>query len=1058
MMMGFGLGLTMQRPLGGGGSLPASFVRDFQPNRDEGTNGDYFVDASVASSGVGTSIATAFKTVQEAVDVWKAGKIIRVRNNGGTGIYLEEVNLLGKDGIKILGYGTEKPIISGKGPAVTGWTQCAAGDATELGSIYASVYKKTVPASTFIGSDPRCAFPFEGDLMLLPAMVWPENPAFPAVTQETAQWITSDVTNLGVGLKYDTQVTPFTVGQVVTGATSGATGTIAYLDTANIYFSVQSGTFVDNEVITDPLGGSALANGTTYQSITGYQKASVTSAYTSAQITNADVLFHRYPNLNDRTKVLSVSDSTINLTNRATQYENNSSKDKFALINVLPAMKQGEWGFVDIGGGNITIYIWPVNPANINTVTFTVRGRCIKLSEPASTAVPSKIELRGLILERTASAGVSTDHQYALCKEGDTSATDWLIENLLVRNTYRANRDYGAIRIKGVDNLTLRYITVENAVGQFAMFISGHNSGIPTYGLLVEKCHSTDIENSPYRFYGQYRAVFAFLDMQNAGLSSHANLSNVYEQCHQVLYYGCNFLGGDGFLTPQETSQFNVIGCILMAGYDGRGIVDQNNATATPARANGWSGAGLIFNNTIFPNPNAPLDTRSFTAGTDANPECTYGVFNNIFHGASGCKFAYIKAFDNNLLTIGTQPAGANNGVVSTAAAEYTDAAAGDFSFKPGAAVRSMASRNMSAEIAALQAIFTQFTGWGLDVRGQAVNWAAPKIGAVQDYDGYVTQAPVWYVLPTLTGTPIVGVPQTVNNGFVKVSPYAAPTRQWRSTIDNLRTWTNLAGSTAASYTPVSGDIGCRVAPIMTVNGKSYQVTPSIAVASSFPLTLTALTPIKQLGSTGSSAANNRETAAYTLSGAPIVVIASQRQVTAANAVVTATVGTAGRGYGTGTALLNSGISRRFSTESDIFYHLTPGSGSKTIQVQSNDNSFSYQVAVYEVAGMTGIGTISAANGSSSDTTRTTSLTTVATNSIVMHVLTRLSGDKTTNAITLSAPDTLLLMDNSGGTSTTNDITTCIAYEQAAAVGTYSATFTWPTAANVTCCAIELKS
>jgi len=49
-------------------------------------------------------------------------------------------------------------------------------------------------------------------------------------------------------------------------------------------------------------------------------------------------------------------------------------------------------------------------------------------------------------------------------------------------------------------------------------------------------------------------------------------------------------------------------------------------------------------------------------------------------------------------------------------------------------------------------------------------------------------------------------------------------------------------------------------------------------------------------------------------------------------------------------------------------------------------------------------------------------------------------------------------MDNSGGTSTTNDITTCIAYEQAAGVGAYGATFTWPTAANVTCCAIELKS
>ena len=70
----------------------------------------------------------------------------------------------------------------------------------------------------------------------------------------------------GSALDYDTQTANFTVGQIVTGQTSdatariiadsdsGATGTLTLRDI--------SGEFENNETITDPLGGSALANGT----------------------------------------------------------------------------------------------------------------------------------------------------------------------------------------------------------------------------------------------------------------------------------------------------------------------------------------------------------------------------------------------------------------------------------------------------------------------------------------------------------------------------------------------------------------------------------------------------------------------------------------------------------------------------------------------------------------------------------------------------------------------------------------------------------------------------
>jgi len=65
-------------------------------------------------------------------------------------------------------------------------------------------------------------------------------------------------------LAYDGQTANFTVGQTVTGGTSGATGVIvADTDagaTGTLGVIAVTGTFADNEVITDPLGGAATAN------------------------------------------------------------------------------------------------------------------------------------------------------------------------------------------------------------------------------------------------------------------------------------------------------------------------------------------------------------------------------------------------------------------------------------------------------------------------------------------------------------------------------------------------------------------------------------------------------------------------------------------------------------------------------------------------------------------------------------------------------------------------------------------------------------------------------
>lgn len=77
-------------------------------------------------------------------------------------------------------------------------------------------------------------------------------------------------------LSYDGQTGNFTVGDTLTGGTSGATGTIAFDNdggtTGALYLTGVSGTFADNETITDATTGSATANGaaaSVYPAISG---------------------------------------------------------------------------------------------------------------------------------------------------------------------------------------------------------------------------------------------------------------------------------------------------------------------------------------------------------------------------------------------------------------------------------------------------------------------------------------------------------------------------------------------------------------------------------------------------------------------------------------------------------------------------------------------------------------------------------------------------------------------------------------------------------------------
>lgn len=79
-------------------------------------------------------------------------------------------------------------------------------------------------------------------------------------------WYPIDGTNI-LQLNFDAQTAAFSKGHIVTGSTSGAIGTVVGLSGTSpigtLLLSNVTGTFVDNELLTEAGGGSATANGTT---------------------------------------------------------------------------------------------------------------------------------------------------------------------------------------------------------------------------------------------------------------------------------------------------------------------------------------------------------------------------------------------------------------------------------------------------------------------------------------------------------------------------------------------------------------------------------------------------------------------------------------------------------------------------------------------------------------------------------------------------------------------------------------------------------------------------
>ena len=97
---------------------------------------------------------------------------------------------------------------------------------------------------------------------------------------------------------------------------------------------------------------------------------------------------------------------------------------------------------------------------------------------------------------------------------------------------------------------------------------------------------------------------------------------------------------------------------------------------------------------------------------------------------------AQISTWKNNQTTQTTQGVYNANDTAVAATSMYTDPANDDWTIKAGAAVRTTTGADLSTEIAALKAQFDdRFDGWNTDPLGNYIDYTAPPVGPVADYD-----------------------------------------------------------------------------------------------------------------------------------------------------------------------------------------------------------------------------------------------------------------------------------------------------------------------------------
>lgn len=657
---------------------------------DAGTDGDWFVDGANGDDGnAGTSPANAFATIFAALTAaHAAGGSPTIRIMGDRHVYRETNTFSwsnnGLTGLTIAGYGTDRPVISGA-RRITGFAPCTADDEALVGSNFAAIFKCTV--NTF-------DYPLAENWRTI---------------------VTEDGRALNLcGVRETRRSTPD-----------------FFIDNIDQLFDAN-----DHADLAITLRGGQYYGTLTHPSALG--------GFTDSQLEQSVAAVWRIGNGTDFLNVASVSGGA--LTFEAKNVTPQSGTDgAYALLNVLPAMQPGHWGWRDHGDGTITYYVWPRH-SDFTEAEIAIETHGLRIIRNVSESPVTIENLDFAMFANNGTGGVALDLTNGVGLTGCPAT---------VREcSFRYCAGLSCMQVKFFEqSATIERCSFRDSISFGLMTLP--STGNPSVGNRISNCLAQDLSQTGFRMFGCHDMVMQDIQSVRTSGGGHANAINFYGDCDRVAVI--NYRGGiglqnrlyEGYATNQTASRLYMLHCTFTPASDGRGYVDQT-ATGEDLPAPGSDSHLINCWVPHMPDRIGAVNAGGITVGRDVQD---WTVMNCVTPAIVNTGGALTRS--NNLLTNSNTTDGTAEALAGDIDAVFADTDSFRFEAVPGSPLNTMAGASVETTIQTLEGWFSDID-FRRDAASRAWDPANPGVGPY---------ANDWPVRPAKPPPPIVLNEELVTNG-----------------------------------------------------------------------------------------------------------------------------------------------------------------------------------------------------------------------------------------------------------------------------------------------------
>lgn len=645
------------------------------PNHDAGTDGDVFVDgANGLDTNDGLTSATAVKTIAKGMTVVNALAGDRVLRIMGDGVKYRESVLTNYynpfpnppiGNLAVKSYGTDLPWISGA-EKVTGFVACTSADDPILTAAKRpNVYKAVIPKTLISG--------------------------------HVSYW----------RMMLREYEEPLILAQLQGATRIGRTVPKFFIDSS---LSMMGKDVTPDLVIS--LNGSNQIDKITHPSVLG--------AYSDAQLEQTVAAVLVYPNFVEHIKTASSSSGVLQMAANTRNF-NGSTDYRYNLLNLPPAIEAGGWAYRDNGDGNLTIYVWPKNPASLaDGIEVAARDYAWKHSHGSART----IRFEGLGFEMCATNDTVSANGGSLLflNLGDNKTVSQCAFRFLSgKQNFLLNDKWG-------NNVRWEYCSFRWGQGCYGAGFSGQTSAMASGNRLLN-CLFEDLSFTPWRHAGQSLCATAHVLIRRTSAGGHANTYDyklTSDQClglGQVVDMSASGRPYQGYATNQTASRIYYLHSVFPTSSDGRSYVDQTGSTDVLP----YAGGDCALINCWTPHEVGGVWPSYGTIMVGKNtPVVNWKLYNNVTPKIVSTGGTLDRK--NNLLTSTSAATAGTGEEVVDYQSVYTNPDNRDWSAKAGGPLPGKSGTDVSAIVAQLESWFPDID-FTKDAWGRPWNPAAPGVG-----------------------------------------------------------------------------------------------------------------------------------------------------------------------------------------------------------------------------------------------------------------------------------------------------------------------------------------